>query len=123
MSINKELVTDLRKAEQRIAELEATIAELEKEQQELVYDCRDYRIKSEKLEATIAEYKQLADPLTKALYKEMSERHTAVCLENKELREAATNYLCNDNPDPSNQDEVDDCEITRGTLVALLEKK
>ena len=47
-------------AAKRIAELEATIADMEKEQQELVYDCRDRRIKIEKMQATIAELRESA---------------------------------------------------------------
>ena len=39
------------------------------------------------LEKRIAELEALADPLTKALYDEMSKRHTEVCEENASLTE------------------------------------
>lgn len=55
-------------------------------------ECRDTGCQRDELKATIAELRQLADPLTKALYKEMSERHTAICLENKALRDMLKRY-------------------------------
>jgi dihydrodipicolinate synthase/N-acetylneuraminate lyase len=38
------------------------------------------------LEAENQRLEAIADPLTKALYREMSERHTKVCEENKRLK-------------------------------------
>lgn len=44
------------------------------------------------LEAENAKLKQLAEPLTIALYKEMSKRHTEVCKENAKLKAQAEEW-------------------------------
>ena len=71
----------------RIAELEAEVARLGKVYLEGAEQTR--RVLAKEV-AENTKLKQLAAPLTMALYREMSERHTAICVENAKLREAVT---------------------------------
>jgi hypothetical protein len=71
------------------------------------------------LEQQLAEQKRLADPLTKAMYKEMSARHSEVCSQLVALREAARKVIYH----RRHFTESDNQETSLDQLAALLKQE